>query len=410
MDTEVFVHVDIDEQTFLVGRLWARSRGDKESATFEYDLGWLSNSNRFAIEPALNLGPGPFHTLTGRTIFGSFGDSAPDRWGRTLMRRAERQNAKAEDRAVRSLREIDYLLGVDDFARQGALRFSIKENGPFLNIEGKKKIPPLLSLPKLLSASKKILSDEESDDDLRLLLAPGSSLGGARPKASVRDKDGSLAIAKFPQDGDEINTVLWEAVALSLAKDAGINVPDWRLENVASNSVLLLRRFDRDGLRRIPFLSAMSMINAKDNEQRSYLELADALRVHGADLDADLHELWRRIIFSIMISNTDDHLRNHGFLYLDTGGWRLSPVYDINPVPLDIKPKILSTSIDLDDGTASLELAFSVIDYFELPKTKAKEIVEQVACSVKNWRKVASELGIKKSEIERMKSAFDFTH
>ncbi|QQR57470.1 MAG: type II toxin-antitoxin system HipA family toxin [Candidatus Melainabacteria bacterium] len=406
MDTEVYVHVELDEQNFLVGKLWARSRGNRESATFEYDDKWLSNPLRFSLEPSLKVGPGPFHTLNDRTLFGSFGDSAPDRWGRTLMRRAERLEATAEKRAVRSLREIDYLLGVNDFARQGALRFSLKENGSYLSTDGKKKIPPLINLSKLLSASKKVLSDKESSEDLKLLLAPGSSLGGARPKASILDKDGQLAIAKFPHTADEINTVIWEAVALTLAEQAGISVPVWRLEEIENNSVLLLRRFDRDGLRRIPFLSAMSMLNARDNEQRSYLELADILRVYGSSVKTDLHELWRRIVFSTMISNTDDHLRNHGFLLYGNGGWRISPVYDINPVPLDIKPRILSTCIDLDDGTASLELALSVHKYFDLSETEAKEIINKVKSSVKNWRKVASDFGIKKTEIERMKSAF----
>ncbi len=408
MDTEVFVHVDLARQTYLVGKLWARNRGGKESATFEYDNSWLSNPHRFSLEPTLKIGPGPFHTVSDRSLFGSFGDSAPDSWGRSLMRKAERQEAKTEKRAVRTLREIDYLLGVDDFARQGALRFSLKEAGPYLSTDGKKKIPPLLNLPKLLSATKKVLSDEESSEDLKLLLAPGSSLGGARPKASVRDKDGQLAIAKFPHVADEINTVLWEAVALSLAKQAKINVPNWRLESVAKNSVLLLRRFDRDGLIRIPFLSAMSMLNAKDNEQRSYLELADVLTQFGAAPKEDLHELWRRIIFSILISNTDDHLRNHGFLYAGSEGWRLSPVYDLNPVPLDIKPRILSTTIDLEDGTGSLELALNVARYFDLSQSQANQIIADVRSAVKKWRKIASDFGLKKHEIDRMKSAFEY--
>ena len=198
------------------------------------------------------------------------------------------------------------------------------------------------------------MEDKDTEEDLKLLFAPGSSLGGARPKASVVEKDGQLAIAKFPRKEDEVNTVVWEAVALTLAKKAGITVPDARVETVAGKPVLLLRRFDRDGNRRIPFLSAMSMLGSKDNETRSYMEIVDALRQHGAAPKADMEALWRRVVFNILISNTDDHMRNHGFLYEGPDGWRLSPAYDLNPVPTDIKPRILSTAINEEDTTASL--------------------------------------------------------
>src|SRR5438477_2484829 len=232
MEKEVCVYADLEGTPHLVGRLWARMRRDKESATFEYDKNWLAHTERFSLEPALKLGPGPFHTTSDKPLFGAIGDSVPDRWGRVLMRRAERRRAEREGRAPRTLREIDYLLMVDDEARQGALRFAQSEGGPFLAEHGSRKIPPLIELPRLLSAAEHVLSDTDSDEDLRLLLAPGSSLGGARPKASVRDRDGHLVIAKFPNKGDEINTVLWEALALTLAAKAGISVPTWRLETV----------------------------------------------------------------------------------------------------------------------------------------------------------------------------------
>jgi serine/threonine-protein kinase HipA len=251
------------------------------------------------------------------------------------------------------------------------------------------------------------MDDCESDADLRLLLAPGSSLGGARPKASVRDGGGCLSIAKFPQDGDEVSTVLWEAVALTLAENSNIRVSQWWLETVAKKPVLLLRRFDRDGEKRIPFLSAMSMLGAKDNEQRSYLELADILRQFGAAPKVDMHSLWRRMVFNILISNTDDHLRNHAFLYEGQVGWRLSPAYDLNPMPVDIKPRILSTAIDLDSGVASLELAFSVANYFQLSKKEAVKVAAEVGAAVSNWREVALKVGLKSAEIERMSSAFE---
>src|SRR5205809_1415953 len=232
-------------------------------------------------------------------------------------------------------------------------------------------------------------SDVCSSDLIRLLLAPGSSLGGARPKASVRSKNGDLLIAKFPHKTDETNVVLWEALALRLARKAGIKVPFWSVEKFSRKSVLVLERFDRLNKRRIPFLSAMSMLGAKDNETHSYLEIVDALRQHGATPKADMEALWRRIVFSILISNTDDHLRNHGFLYAGSDGWRLSPAYDLNPVPTDIKPRILTTAINEDDGTASLPLAMSVAGYFELDTAKACEIAAQVGKAVSKWRNEA---------------------
>lgn len=407
MDREVVVYVDLQGTPHLVGRLWARMRKEKESATFEYDKNWLAHPERFSLEPALKLGPGPFHTPSDKPLFGAIGDSAPDRWGRVLMRRAERRRAERAGQTPRTVREIDFLLLVDDEARQGALRFADREGGPFLAEQAATKIPPLIELPRLLSAAEHVMDDKDSDEDLRLLLAPGSSLGGARPKASVRDRDGHLAIAKFPNKGDEVNTVVWEAVALTLAEKAGIPVPAWRLETVADRPVLLLRRFDREQGTRLPFLSAMSMLDAKDNEARSYLEFVDILRQHGAAPKEDMHALWRRIVFSILISNTDDHLRNHGFIWAGPAGWRLSPAYDLNPVPTDIKPRILTTAIDLDDGTASLTLALQVAGYFELSGGDAHKIAGQVGHAVSAWRKEARKLGLAAAEIDRMASAFE---
>jgi serine/threonine-protein kinase HipA len=240
-----------------------------------------------------------------------------------------------------------------------------------------------------------------------LLLAPGSSLGGARPKASVRDKDGSLAIAKFPHKGDEWNTVAWEAVALSLAAKAGVTVPSCRFEVVAGHPVLISRRFDRVGTARIPFLSAMSMLGAKDHELHSYLEIVDAMRQEGARLEHDMRELWRRIVFTVLISNVDDHLRNHGFLFSGSDGWILSPAYDLNPVPVDVKPRVLSNTIDLDDPSASLELALSVVDYFGLAQDEAHKLAGEVALAVSEWRSEATRHGLTQTECDRMASAFE---
>ena len=407
MDREVLVYVDLQGAPLLVGRLWARVRKDRENATFEYDKSWLAHAERFSLEPALKLGPGPFHTPSDKPLFGAIGDSAPDRWGRVLMRRGERRRAEREGQTPHTVREIDYLLLVDDEARQGALRFAEKEGGPFLADRQPTKIPPMIELPRLLSAAAHVVDNKDSDEDLRLLLAPGSSLGGARPKASVRDRDGHLAIAKFPNSGDEVNTVVWEAVALTLAKKSGIAVPQWRLETISGKPVLLLRRFDRDGSARVPFLSAMSMLDARDNEARSYLEFVDALRQHGAAPREDMHALWRRIVFSILISNTDDHLRNHGFLWTGPAGWRLSPAYDLNPVPTDVRPRVLTTAIDLEDGTASLKLAYDVASYFELTAGQARAIAREAGKAVASWRKEAARLGLGAGEIERMASAFE---
>jgi len=407
MEREALVYVDLDGRPHLVGRLWARVRKDKESATFEYEPGWLEHRERFSLEPALKLGPGPFHTGADMPMFGAIGDSAPDRWGRALMRRMERKLAERDGRPTRTLWEMDFLLMVDDEARPGALRFAEQEGRPFLREGGAERIPPVVELPKLLSAAQRVIDEKDTDEDLRLLFAPGSSLGGARPKASVREKNGSLAIAKFPRKDDEINTVVWEAVAFSLAKKAGIVVPAVRLETVAKKPVLLLQRFDRDGARRVPFLSAMSMLGSKDSETRSYLEIVDALRQHGAAPKPDMEALWRRLVFNILISNTDDHLRNHGFLYQGREGWRLSPAYDLNPMPVDIKPRILATAINEEDATASLALAMEVAEYFELDALKAKTIAREVGKSVSKWRDEAARHGLKKAEIDRMASAFE---
>ena len=407
METEVYVYVDIAGTLHLTGRLWTRVRKGRQSATFEYHPDWIENVDRFSLEPALTLGPGPFYTPSGKPLFGTIGDSAPDRWGRVLMRRAERRRAERAGETPRTLMEIDYLLMVDDEARQGALRFARQEGGPFLAEYGAACIPPLIDLPQLLSAAENVVGDTDSDEDLRLLLAPGSSLGGARPKSSVRDRDGHLAIAKFPHKDDEVYTVLWEAVALRLAAKAGIPVSVWRIEHVLNKPVLLLRRFDRVQGQRIPFLSAMSMLGASDNESRSYLEFVDALRRYGASPKQDMHELWRRIVFNILISNTDDHLRNHAFLYTGPDGWRLAPAYDLNPVPTDIKPRVLTTAIDFDDGSASLDLAMSVVGYFELAEDKAHAIAAEVGKAVTTWREESAKLGLTKAEIDRMASAFE---
>ena len=340
-------------------------------------------------------------------LFGSFSDSAPDSWGRILMRRYEAQLAKEKGQRPRTLNEIDYLLHVNDFARQGALRFKTEENDQFLWPGDLKAIPPLVRLSQLLSAAEKIIDAKEEDRDLQLLLIPGSSLGGARPKASVIDEAGNLAIAKFPKKDDVTNTVLWEAVALTLAKACGLNTQEWKLKKVAGKDVLILKRFDRNGVKRIPFLSAMSMLNAIDNDSEihSYLDIADAIREYGAFPKEDLIELWKRMLFSILISNTDDHLRNHGFLYVNEQGWKLSPLYDVNPS--NDHKKALSTYITATDNTQSIDLALEVSEYFGIELKQAKEIVKAMKKEVAAWPWVAKSYGLNRGEIAAMEPAFD---
>ena len=405
-DRELLVYVDLASAAHFVGRLWSRRARNRESATFEYDADWLANPTRFALEPALMLGGGPQHTRQGRNLFGAFGDSAPDRWGRNLIQREERRRAQAEERAPRSLGEVDYLLGVGDIARQGALRFKEASDGPFLASGDGANIPPLIRLGELLNAAMRVASDGDDDADLRLILAPGSSLGGARAKASVRDLQGQLSIAKFPQADDPYPVMQWEAVALDLAHRAGIDVPTWRLEQMADRTALLLRRFDRDGDIRIPFLSAMSMLGAADNEDHSYLEIVDALRQFGSQPEQDCAQLWRRIVFNILISNTDDHLRNHGFLH-GTAGWRLSPAYDMNPTPVDVKARILSLAIDEATDTASLDVALGMARQCGLKPPAAREIITEVRAAVGQWRQCASSHGLNARDLERMASAFE---
>lgn len=407
MNREILVYIDLAGKPEKIGRLWTRVRAGKETASFEYEKAWLKNPDRFALEPSLSLTGDSFHSGTEKTLFGAVGDSAPDRWGRMLMRRSEERNAKYEGRQTRTLFESDFLLMVDDETRQGALRFKIDENGVFLANNPTYRIPPVIELPRLLAASERFIEENESDEDLKLLLAPGSSLGGARPKASVLDLHGNLSIAKFPAAGDEFDVVSWESVALEMARRCGITVSDWHLESINGKKVLVVRRFDRWGSIRLPFLSAMSMLSARDNETRSYLEIADSLRMHGAEPQADLVQLWRRLVFNVLISNTDDHLRNHGFLFQSGNGWRLSPAYDLNPTPLEIKSRFLSTAIGLDDTAASLELALETAGYYGLSDKNARVIAKEIAQVTQNWELHAIEIGISKSEVKRMASAFE---
>lgn len=407
-DKKVLVYIELNNENHFVGTLWSHFYRGKETSDFEYAKEWLMNKMAFSLEPGLYLGAGKQVNPRQIPLFGSFGDSAPDTWGRILMKRYENKIAREENRHSKTLNEIDYLLYVNDFARQGALRFKTEENGDFLYPGEIKSIPPIVDLAKLLDASEKIVELQEKDSDLQLLLAPGSSLGGARPKASVIDKDGNLCIAKFPKKDDYTNNILWEAVALTLAKQCGLNTQKWTLQKTGKKQVIVIKRFDRVKQKRIPFLSAMSMLNAVDNDSQihSYMDIADSLRQFGASPKEDMLELWKRIVFSILISNTDDHLRNHGFLYINQKGWKLSPLYDVNPSH-DNK-NVLSTYITEYDNSQSLDLALEVCEYFEVSKQEAQKTILEMKKVVKAWRQVAKLFGLTTCEMSKMESAFKF--
>lgn len=400
------VHLSLDGKTRLVGHARSNRARGKETVHFEYADEWLTDADSFAIEPDLPLTRGGFHPPAGQTIHGSLGDSAPDTWGRRLMQRAERRQAAREGRAVRTLMESDYLLGVADESRLGALRFRSSGEADFL-ANPPSGVPALVKLGSLLESTERVLRDEETDEDLQIIFAPGSSLGGARPKASVIDQHGCLSIAKFPKETDDYSIETWEAVALRLAERAGIATARHELLHVAGKAVLLSRRFDREESRRVPFLSAMAMMGAKDGERGSYPEMVDALSSQGAQAKRDTRELYRRVAFNVLVSNVDDHLRNHGFLRTDKSGWVLSPAYDINPVPVDLKARVLTTNIDLEEGTCSVDLLESAAGYFALSLKDARSILGQVADATSRWRAVAREVGAASTEIDRMASAFE---
>lgn len=404
--TDVEVHIDLEGQVRPLGILYQQVSRRGETVTFEYDAAWLEDANRFSIEPALTLTAGTFPPQAGQSIFGSIGDSAPDTWGRRLMQRAERRLAEREGRQVRTLGELHYLLGVADETRLGALRFRWRGEEVF-QAPVHEGVPALIELGRLLQITERIERDEETDDDLQLIFAPGSSLGGARPKASVIDQHGHLSIAKFPKETDDYSIETWEEIALRLAERAGIKTPEHTLLQVAGKPVLLSRRFDRDNGWRIPFLSAMSMTGSRDGERGSYPELVDALSARGAQAKEDAIQLYRRVAFNVLVSNVDDHLRNHGFLWSGQGGWVLSPAYDLNPTPVDVKARILTTNIDLDEGTCSVELLQDTAGFFALGARQARAIIREVAEVSRTWRAVAEEVSARRAEITRMASAFE---
>ena len=408
------IGVYIGEAPRRVGVLHYDQQGNRESAAFEYDVDWLAADHRFAIEPGLPLVRGPqFHRkLRDESVFhAAIADTEPDGWGRRVIQRdhaKRRQEARRAGAAFEPqvLSSLDYLLAVDDIARVGALRF-MDEDGKYQREieEGRRTTPPLIELAQLLAATKAVESNTETAADLAYLRGRGTSLGGLRPKCTVRDEDGALALAKFPSITDERAVTRGEVLALRLARNAGLNAAAARLVDSDSAPVALIRRFDRQAGGRLMYLSAAAMIGAEPDEH-AYTELVDALRQFGADPTADTEELWRRIAFSILITNVDDHLLNHGFLHVDRGLWRLAPAFDINPFPERLRE--LKTWISEDTGPeATIEALMSVAPYFRIAAGKAKEILAAVENAVSSWRDEARAVGMSSADIDSFAEAFE---
>ena len=399
----VEVTVEIEGREVAAGSLWVHERGGR-TASFRYADSYLTSPGSYALDPALPKAAGVFHTSPGKALFNAFADSAPDRWGENLMRREERERARAAAVTPRTLTKADFLLGVRDDTRQGAIRFREPQRGSYYSAH-RNALPRLIEVARLLRAADRLEAEGAFDRDIADLIDAGSSLGGARPKAAITDASGRLTIAKFPRSGsDEWDAPAWEEVQLRLARLAGLSVAESELLPIAGRHVLLVERFDRRDGHRIAFASALTMLEASDGDQRSYLEIGEVIERHSPRADADLRELYRRIVFSTLTANTDDHLRNHAFLR-EAGGWILSPAYDLNPNPNN--PTRLSTAIDIDNADASIETALSVSGYFRLSADQARAIVADVEGATADWRRVASDLGLPRTQISRMAEAYE---
>ncbi len=405
----LFAHWEEFDEPAFVGTLRSDRVKAKEHFSFAYDETWLQSEFVQQIDPDLHLYVGDQHNNEQQN-FRIFLDSCPDRWGRLLMKRREAVIARLENRKPHVLNESDYLLGVHDMYRMGALRFKLDINGDFLDNNERLAAPPIASLRELEHAAGQVEDAHNIDDPdylkwLNMLISPGSSLGGARPKSCVVDSNKNLWIAKFPSTHDDYDIAAWEFVVYLLALDAGMDMSECRLDKFNSrHHTFLTRRFDRTANSRLHFTSAMMQLGYDDGEEgASYLELAQFLTNHGSNTKNDLAELWRRIVFNIAVSNTDDHLRNHGFIY-HKGGWLLSPAFDINPVT---PAGGLHLNINEDDNSLNYELALEVIGFFQLSEDEAIQIKNKVLSSVGNWEAVAAKVGISRAEQQLMTPAFN---
>ena len=414
-ETIIWVYADWEpmEVPQLMGVLNAQRVRGKEIFSFEYNEAWLSaNQPILYLDPNLGLYKGKQYLPEGKNNFGVFLDSAPDRWGRLLMRRREAWQAKLESREEKTLFESDYLLGVFDGHRMGGLRFKLEQDGEFMNNQKKMSTPPWTSLRELEYASLQLEKDDAIKDPeytkwLSMLIDPGSSLGGARPKASVLDEKGNLWIAKFPSAKDDKNTGAWEMVLHQLAKACGIHVPDARLLQFSGkHHTFLSKRFDRIKQKRIHFASAMTLLGYQDgadfHDGLSYLDIVAFIIQQGASVKADLEQLWRRVVFNMLVSNTDDHLRNHGFM-LTNNGWELSPAYDMNPNEMG---NGLTLNISENSNEQDISLALETAKHYKLKNDEAEKIINDMQREIAKWRTVAKKVGISISEIEQTKRAF----
>ena len=398
------------DQPILMGKLYVNVIKGGESYSFEYDKDWLERTGlALTLDPELMPYSGRQYP-TGKNIFGLFADASPDRWGRVLMNKRERILAEKEGRKPSKLYDSDYLLGVYDETRMGGIRFKLDSEGPFLSDDKETAAPPWATLRTLEEASRNFENDETglSEKWLNQLIKPGSSLGGARPKATVVDTRGQLWIAKFPSKNDENDTGAWEMVAHDLAGLCGLNVPEAKLEKFSPlGSTFLIKRFDRSGSKRVHFASAMTLLGKTDGasaaDGTSYLDIVAFIRSYGAQPKKDLIELWKRIVFNMAVTNTDDHLRNHAFV-LTGKGWILSPLYDVNPVPYGDE---LSLNVDEDDNSIRMELAVQVATKFGISELYARSYAEDIQTIVRdNWERTAIKYGLTRRQIEEMRPAF----
>jgi serine/threonine-protein kinase HipA len=405
VSSEVAVYVAAGERNVLAGRLRPDDSG-RAVAGFGYDDGYLADPDAYPLDPELPLVPGELRPAEGRSTFGAFADSSPDGWGWSLIRRAELARAEQQGTQPRPIGMLDVLTGVRDDLRQGALRYRRGDEGAFL--AAVTSAPPgLADLPGLLELAARVEQDTIGYADLEVLVQAGGSIGGWRPKVHFADADGRAAIAKFPKVGwDSWDVMTWEKVAHDLARAAGITLPDSELIEVGDAHVFIVTRFDRQAGGRVGYASARTMLNAAYGERRSYLDIAEVIEERSPDAAADLHELWRRIAFSILISNTDDHLRNHGFLHHRAGSWALSPAFDLNPNPAP-GPKQLSTAIDRTDTTASVDTLMSVAGRFGLDASAAVFVLAEVTSAVSAWREVAVSHGLQQEDLDAMQPAFE---
>ena len=407
----IFVYDDFSsENSLLMGMLYVNVIKGGESYSFEYDKDWLMKTGlKFTLDPELMPYSGRQYP-SGKNIFGLFADASPDRWGRVLMNKRERILAGKEGRKSSKLYDSDYMLGVYDETRMGGIRFKIVPDGPFLSDDKETAAPPWATLRTLEEASRNFENDESglAEKWLNQLIKPGSSLGGARPKATVVDTKGQLWIAKFPSKNDENNTGAWEMVAHDLADLCGLDVPDAKLETFSNlGSTYLIKRFDRILKKRVHFASAMTLLGKTDGasaaDGTSYLDIAAFIRSYGAQPKQDLIELWKRIVFNMAVTNTDDHLQNHAFI-LAENGWVLSPLYDVNPVPYGDE---LSLNVDEEDNSISIDLAVAIAIKFGISETDAKSYAKDILTTVReNWEKIATGYGLNRRQIEEMRPAF----